>query len=125
MLARVLLAEQRYAEAMQVMKTVGTQSVPFADFVRGDLLARSGQIEEGKAAFAQEIRNFPGERQPYGRLAVLHWLQGDRAGAEQILESLIRANPRREAFLFAARTLTELGDREGAAAYRARAGSLQ
>ncbi len=124
-LAQVLTAEQRYPEAMQTMERVGTQQVPLADFARGDLLARTGRIEEAKAAFLRETMNFPGERQPYARLAVLYWVEGHRAEARQTLESLVRSNPNRETFLFAARTIGELGDRGAAAAWRARAANAR
>src|SRR5262249_31181974 len=121
LLAQILVAEQRYDEAIRLLDRLHGQSVPFADFVLGDALARSGNADEAKAALAREIRSFPGERKPYASLAVLYWLEGNRAAAKQTLESFIRNNPGEASALFAAKTLGELGDRASAAEYQRRA----
>ena len=120
-LARAFVAGHRYDEAIRLLGSLHGQPVAFADFVRGDALARSGQSEEAKAALTREIRNFPKERQPYASLAVLYWLDGNRAAAHQTLESFIRANPGRGSLLFAGKTLEGLGDEASAAAFQRRA----
>jgi arylsulfatase A-like enzyme/Tfp pilus assembly protein PilF len=124
-LAQALTVEHRYGEAMQLIDSLRGEAVPLADFVRGDLLARNGRPEEAKALFVREIRNFPAERQPYASLAVLYWLEGNRAAAKQTLDSFVQANPSRASLLFAAKTVGELGDRASAAAYKTRAAAAQ
>jgi choline-sulfatase len=123
-IAQIFAAQRRYTEALRALDAVATEQAPLAEFVRGDLLARSGRIEEAKAAFLREIKTFPAERQPYASLAVLQWLENDRTAAKQTLEALVRANPRPDSFLFAAKVLGELGDQSAAAQYRQRAGEL-
>src|SRR5206468_10297 len=97
-LAQVLTEEHRFEEAMQIIKALqsqhaGGQPVALADFVRGDILARTGHPDEAKALFAQEIRNFPAERQAYASLAAVFWFSGQRAEALKTMQFFVGANP--------------------------------
>src|SRR5206468_8779956 len=125
-LAQVLTDEHRFAEAMQIVQTLqsshaGGQPVALADFVRGDILARTGHPDEARTAFMQEIRNFPAERQAYASLAALLWFSGRQADAKQTMELFMRANPGAASAAFAAKTFDDIGDHAAAAELRHRA----
>lgn len=125
LLAQALVAAGRHQEAAAVIERIdrsvaARRPVPLLDLVRGDLLARKDHVPEAMVAFAREMKTFPHERQPYASLALLQLLQGRRAAASQTLEALVRANPDAGAYALAARTLEAVGDRRGAAAWRAR-----
>jgi arylsulfatase A-like enzyme/tetratricopeptide (TPR) repeat protein len=125
-LAQVLTDEHRFDEAMQIIQTLqsehaGGQPVALADFVRGDILARTGHPDEAKALFAQEIRNFPAERQAYASLTAVFWFSGQRAEALKTMEFFVHANPGPASSAFAAKTFDDLGDPGVAASFRSRA----
>ncbi|HEY0141236.1 MAG TPA: sulfatase-like hydrolase/transferase [Thermoanaerobaculia bacterium] len=109
--ARVLLAEalggqQRFAEGLSVLSDM--KPVVGAHFVRGDLLARMNRLDEAKAAFRAEIAAFPRERRAYASLAVVQWMEGDRAAARATLSEFTRALPVPASRAFADKVLSEL-----------------
>ena len=90
-------------------------------FLRGDILARQGRLDEARLAFEDEIRTFPANSAAYARLAVVYGLQGRRVSeVRTLLERMVREHPTRETALLAAQTLDTMGDRQTAAAWRQR-----
>jgi arylsulfatase A-like enzyme/Tfp pilus assembly protein PilF len=131
--ALVLLAEVHarrgaYDEALAVLGRaqarageLGLAPVFKLEFVRADALARKGAVAEAEAAYRREIAAFPSHLQAYANLAVLKFLQRDRAAVDQLLERMVHAAPGPEAHRLAEKTLAALGDRRGADAWRRRA----
>lgn len=91
------------------------------EFVRGDILARMERYEEAIQAFRREIEHFPANRQPYANLYLVYMVTGRADEGRQTLEQMVRANPSRATYLFAARTADTLGDQRTAAMWRERA----
>jgi arylsulfatase A-like enzyme/Tfp pilus assembly protein PilF len=125
-LAQVLTDEHRFDEAMQLIQTLQSSHangppVALADFVHGDILARTGHAEEAAALFTREIQNFPQEREAYSSLTALFWFSGRRADAQQTMEAYVRANPGSASSAFAAKAFDELGDHALAGEFRRRA----
>lgn len=88
-------------------------------FLRGDVLARQGRLDEARRAFEAEIQAFPANSAAYARLAVVYGLEGRRVGeVRALLDRMVRARPSRETALLAAKTLDTLGDRQAAAQWR-------
>jgi arylsulfatase A-like enzyme/Flp pilus assembly protein TadD len=92
------------------------------EFFRADALARLNRLPEAEAAYRKEIAAFPEEGQAYANLAVLHFLRGDRAGVERLMEAMAKASPNRRTYLLAATTYQALGNATRAEAWRRRAG---
>jgi tetratricopeptide (TPR) repeat protein len=91
-------------------------------FLRGDALARLGRLPEARAAFEDETRAFPTNTQAYARLAIVYGLEGRRVSdVRALLEAMFKARPGTTTALLAAQTLESMGDRQTAAAWRARA----
>jgi tetratricopeptide (TPR) repeat protein len=88
-------------------------------FLRGDVLARQGRLDEAQRAFEEEIRAFPANSAAYARLAVVYGLQGRRVSeVRELLDRMVRAHPGRDTVDLAAQTLESLGDRKAAAELR-------
>ena len=102
-------------------RTAGRPLPAWAEFLRGDLLARAGRTGEAEAAFRSEIDRFPRHSQAYANLAVLYASLRRFSEIEPLLQAMVAARPEREVFLLAAETAERLGDTEGAAAWRRRA----
>jgi len=125
-LAQVLTDEHRFDEAMQLIQTLQSSHangppVALADFVHGDILARTGHAEEAAALFTREIQKFPQEREAYSSLTALFWFSGRRADAQRTMEAYVRANPGSASSAFAAKAFDELGDHALAGEFRRRA----
>jgi arylsulfatase A-like enzyme/Tfp pilus assembly protein PilF len=125
LLAQVLVEQKRFDEATRIIDDVARAAeagkpVPMLDFVRGDILARQQHFTEAAAAFQREIAHFPTERQPYGNLAVMYYFAGQPELARRTMESLIRAQPDRSSYAFAAETFDEIGASDLAKSFRAR-----
>lgn len=128
LLAQVYTNEGRYGEATQIIDSIArpeqrAQPIELVDFVRGDLLARTGHVDEAIAAFRREIGNFPLERQAYANLAALQFFAGRPDAARETMEALVRVMPTPETRRFAADTFESFGARSLAASFRARARS--
>jgi tetratricopeptide (TPR) repeat protein len=91
------------------------------NFARGDLLARTSRPAEAEAAFKEEIRLYPANRETYANLAVLYLFTARADAAEQTFVALTRAIPGRASYEFAARTFEEVGASREAARWRQRA----
>lgn len=88
--------------------------VALLDFVRGDILARMGRVADARAAFEEEIAHFPHDREAYASLAVLQWLEGDRAASNRTMQRLILAIPGHETYAFISQTYRQIGDQTAA-----------
>ncbi|HEY0157469.1 MAG TPA: sulfatase-like hydrolase/transferase [Thermoanaerobaculia bacterium] len=99
----------KIAQARQELAAKQQETPPLLHFVHGDILARMNRAPEAIAAFEEEIRLFPDERQAYASLAVVHFLSGNRRAAEATMKRMIAANPGSEQF--AAETFAQLGVR--------------
>src|SRR5438034_262171 len=86
-------------------------AIRLLDFGRADIRARLGRVPEAKAAFEEEIANFPRDRDAYASLAVLQWLEGDRAASERTMQRLVRAMPDKQTYLFVSQSYQQIGDR--------------
>jgi arylsulfatase A-like enzyme/Tfp pilus assembly protein PilF len=94
------------------------------DFLRGDILARMGRVDEAIAAYTREIATFPQDTQAYANLSIIYFIEGNRAEVDRLMEKMVKANPHRGAYALAAKTLESLEDPAGAARWRARAAKL-
>lgn len=112
LLAQVLTEQHRFDEAMRILDALApreaTQPIGLADFVRGDLLARTGHPQEAEAAFRREIERFPAEVQAYANLSALLWFEGRRDEAKQMLALMVQKNPRPDVRKLAERTMVDL-----------------
>ncbi len=131
-LAQVFVQQGRLQEAMGLLDEVAREAeqrdlgpIEMLQFIRGDALARLDRPHEAIAAFELEIQNFPRHRQAYANLALVHLLTGDQAKADTTFERMVRANPDKRSFLFAANALDQLDEPERAAAWRRRAERLE
>lgn len=106
LLAEALGGQQRFDEGLAVLRDV--QPVVGVHFVRGDLLARMNRLDEAKAAFRAEIEAFPRERRAYASLAIVQWMQGDRAAARSTMNAYTRVLPTPASRAFAEKVLREL-----------------
>ena len=127
-LGRVARDRRDYAGALAELSLAARrkeaeESVPLQNlsFLRGDCLARLGRDAEAEQAFAQEIRDFPGNPAPRTALAVLYASQGRESDARRSLSDLIAQVKTPEAFFAAIRTYEVLGDARAAAALKAQA----
>jgi tetratricopeptide (TPR) repeat protein len=80
------------------------------DFLRGDLFARMGRVDDAVTAYQREIANFPNDTQAYANLAIIYFIEGRRADTNRVLEEMVRANPHPGARELAARTRKSLKD---------------
>ncbi|PYQ31008.1 MAG: hypothetical protein DMF56_03630 [Acidobacteria bacterium] len=78
------------------------------DFLRGDILARMGRVDEAVAAYQREIANFPEDTQAYANLAIIAFIEGKHAETNRVLEEMVKANPHPGARALAARTRESL-----------------
>ncbi len=98
-------------------------SVRDLELLRGDALGRLNRLREAQAAFEEEIRLFPDNAPAYARLAVIWGLRGRTVReVHGLLDTMHARSPGPETAVLAARTLESMGDRQGAGAWRQRAG---
>jgi len=127
LMAEVLVKQKRLDDASaaldQALADVHSRNAdvpPLLYYVKGDILARQNRVEESIAAFNEEIRLYPHDRQTYANLAVVYLLSGNRAKANESMERLVRANPDSASYALAASTFDQVGDPEDAAHWRSR-----
>ena len=129
--AAVILAEIRIrrgllTEALAVLdgasRRIDAEKLPplrDVQFLRGDVLARQGRIDDARQSFEAEIHDFPSNSDAYARLAVVYGLQGRRvADVRALMARMVKAHPGPDTALLAAKTLDSLGDRQAAAQWR-------
>jgi tetratricopeptide (TPR) repeat protein len=109
-------------KALSLLDSVkaGARPVPTLEMLRSDALLHLERVDEAIEALRTEIRQFPAERDAYGRLAAVQFLRGDNAAAAGVLEQLVRANPTRASYELAAKTLEHFGHAAEAARWRER-----
>jgi Flp pilus assembly protein TadD len=83
--------------------------------LRGDVLARSGQIPEAEREFLEEIRLYPDRLDARISLATLYASANRRQDARRVLIELVSRQPTPEAFLLCMRTFHTTEDPEGEA----------
>ena len=126
-LAQALSAQGRRDEALSLLDQSVAEAqqrgtpVEFLQFARGDLLMMLGQQQEAQAAFREEIRAFPAHLRAYTNLAAISLLNRDRDGAAAVIDQMVAANPRLEAYVAAARFYASLGDTASASKWQAKA----
>lgn len=122
LMAQVLVKQRRLDDALRMLDDAASQgeAPPLLYFVRGDILARRNQFEPAIAAFNEEIRRYPRDREAYASLAVVYLVSGRRREANETMERLVRANPSSSSYELAATTFAQLRDEEDAAAWRRR-----
>jgi choline-sulfatase len=89
-------------------------------FLRGDIFARMGRVQEAVEAYRKEIADFPQHTQAYANLAIIYFIEGRRAEVDRLLEQMVRANPHPGAYDVAAQTMESLEDPRAAARWRER-----
>ncbi len=127
LLARVLAEQQKLPEALEVADRAtervaqdGAHPVATLASTRGDILARMGRNQEAEAAFREEMTRFPTTTAAYVRMAILLASEHRFAEIEPTLETMVKASPHPATYMLAARTMHDLGNEEGARAFRAR-----
>ena len=123
--AQVLTKQRRLNEALRLIEEARAEvakekldTPALLHFVRGDVLARMNRMDEAIAAFNEEIRLFPRDRQAYASLTAVYVLSGRKREAHRTMERLVAANPSPSSHALAAQTFEELGDRESARLWR-------
>lgn len=89
--------------------------------IRGRILLALDRPEEASGAFIEELRRHPNNLQAYQQLAALHLSAGNHDTGQQVLESMLQANPGPQAELMAIDTLRQLGRPDLAEQWRRRA----
>ena len=87
--------------------------------LRGDILARMSRHAEAEAEFHEEIRIYPADLLAWDSLIVLLASQNRPADVRKTVAELIATVPGVESYLSAVRTLSVIGDKVGAAFWRA------
>jgi len=108
------------AQAQAAAESAGLPPISGLEARRGQSLVQLKRPAEAIRAYETEILNFPRNENAYGRLAVLYLVTGDRAAMDRTLEKLVAENPTPSAYDLAARILDTVGDKQGAARWRAR-----
>lgn len=90
------------------------------EFLRGDLLARTGKPEEAIAAYRREISAFPQNTQAYANLAIIYYLLGREPEMNRLLDTMLEANPHPGAHALAIRTVESLQGEAAANRWRQR-----
>ncbi len=81
--------------------------------LRGDVLARQGQIADAEKEFLEEVRLYPGRLDAQVSLATLYASAGRREDARRVLVALVSREPTPDAFLLAIRTARVTEDVQG------------
>jgi arylsulfatase A-like enzyme/Flp pilus assembly protein TadD len=94
-------------------------------FLRGDVLARMGRVQEAIDAYRREIAGFPQHTQAYANLAIIYFIEGRRGDVDRLMEQMVAANPHPGAYRVAAQTMESLEDGRAAARWRERGAGLR
>jgi arylsulfatase A-like enzyme/Flp pilus assembly protein TadD len=126
--AELLIAKGQPQQALEVVEEAEKRAqelrlppVYRLEFQRADALARLNRLPDAEAAYGREIAAFPEDGRAYANLAVLHFLRGDRAGVDELMEAMAKASPSRRTYLLAATTYQALGNPTRAETWRRRA----
>ena len=128
LMAEAFVKQRKADRALEVLDTerkalaaANSLAVRSLELGRGDALMRLGRMREAEAAFREEVRLFPDNRDAYTSLAYVYAGQGKRGEIEGLLEGLVAASPTRANFALAAKTLDTFGLPGAAVAWRKRA----
>ena len=99
--------------ALRLISGKKNREVTNLHFIRGDILARMGRVEEAEREFRQEIDLFPAEPHAYKNLVLLLVTQGRMEEATALLRQLIDTAPTPRSYVAVCRTLDVLGDQRG------------
>ena len=93
--ARGLLAEKKYAEAIDVLETLSAERPrePQARFLKGVALADSGKTDDAIIVYRALLADFPELPEVRNNLAVLYGQKGNYDGARDELTAAILAAP--------------------------------
>ena len=93
----VLHQLHRFKEAEQIARQLASmRESPFDHGLLGDVLMEQGKVDEAAVEY-QAMVNLKPSLQSYSRVAHLRWLQGDIAGARQLMRMAVAAASPRDA----------------------------
>jgi choline-sulfatase len=118
--AESLVKRGRAGEAVALLDSRPFTPVSGFHAGRADALMHANRVDEAIAAFREEIRLFPNNRDAYGNLAAVLLLQGRPQDAMAVLEQLVTANPSRASYDLAADVCDHFQQPAAAAAWRRR-----
>jgi choline-sulfatase len=126
-LARVEQKQGRPAEALRVaddllarLARTGGRPLRGLHALRGDALARLGNLPEAERALRQELHLFAGDPEAYRALIVLLASQGRGEEATRVIREFAAVAPNKQTYGVIADTLHVLGDEAGARYWRSR-----
>jgi choline-sulfatase len=126
-LARVEQKQARFAEVIRITDDLlarlarsGGRPLRGLHALRGDALARNGDVVGAERAFREELRLFPADAEAYRGLIVLLASQGRTDEATNAIRAFAAEAPNQQTYEVIAQTLEVLGDREGAKYWRSR-----
>jgi len=114
---RALAALDAERSELRVARAAPVRSLELG---RGDALIHVGRIAEAEAAFREELKLFPDNRDAYTSLAAVYGLQGRTGEIEPLLEGLVAASPTPGNYATAAKTLDAFGLAAAAGEWRRR-----
>jgi Flp pilus assembly protein TadD len=124
-LARVAQKQGRSADVLRIADELlgrlqRTNGRPLRGLhsMRGDALARLGNVAAAEGAFRDELRLYPADPEAYRGLIVLLATQGRTAEAEAAIRTFAATAPTPQTYEVIAQTLEVLGDEEGAKYWR-------
>ena len=100
-----LVSARRYADEAQALSKDDERPQSGLHRLRGDVLARSGQIPEAEREFLEELRLYPERTDARISLASLYASAGRRDDARKVLIQMVSRQPTPETFLLAMKTL--------------------
>jgi tetratricopeptide (TPR) repeat protein len=115
-LARVMRDQGKLQEALAEISEIDRLTRSFQpplfslNYLKGDVLARLGRNAEARAAFQQEIHDFPDSAQAYTALAVLYASEGNEGEARRTLEACLTNARTPGPFFAVAQAYQILGD---------------
>ncbi|HEY0591629.1 MAG TPA: sulfatase-like hydrolase/transferase [Thermoanaerobaculia bacterium] len=101
-------------EAVASLDQKGNRAVTNVHFLRGDVLARLGRVEEAERELRKEIEYFPEAPLAYRNLILLLVAQGRVDEATRLVFRLAEASPTPPAYQAIVDTLKAVGDEQGA-----------
>ena len=68
-------------------------ALPRLELVRGDAFARTGRMDDAAHHLRLELDRFPSNLEAWRKLAIIHYLRGERAAGDRVLREMEEANP--------------------------------
>ena len=82
-------------------------------FLRGDVLARLGRVEEAEQDFRREIQMFPEDTTPYKNLVLLLVAQGRSREGADLIRTMVKESPIPSTYHAVCDVLQSVGDDRG------------